>query len=325
VSAAVPKHSPTFPTDCTSCHSTSVWQPSTFDHSKTVFPLAGAHLAVPCVQCHTNGYGGGTPTLCYSCHQTDYLNAANPKHSPGMPTDCSTCHTTTVWQPSTFSHTKTVFPLSGAHLAVPCAQCHTNGYGGGTPTLCYSCHQTDYLNAAAPKHSPGFPTDCASCHTTGAWQPASFDHSKTNFPLTGAHLTATCASCHVSNVYAGTPTTCGSTGCHLARYNGTTNPAHAAAGFPLDCQHCHTTTAWVPSTFNHTTYFPISAGSSHAPGRWTLCVDCHTVPTNYALFSCIDCHAHQPQSTVDAKHVGQTGYTYTSAACYRCHPRGTPG
>jgi hypothetical protein len=47
------------------------------------------------------------------------------------------------------------------------------------------------------------------------------------------------------------------------------------------------------------------------------------VPTNFKLFSCIDCHEHQPQSKVDNQHGNRSGYSYTSDACYRCHPRGT--
>jgi hypothetical protein len=56
-----------------------------------------------------------------------------------------------------------------------------------------------------------------------------------------------------------------------------------------------------------------------------VCADCHTVPTNYSAFSCINCHAHSPQSIVDAQHTEVSGYSYNSAACYRCHPQGRSG
>jgi hypothetical protein len=238
------------------------------------------------------------------------------------------CHTTTVWNPSTFDHNaKTSFRLTGAHIAVACNLCHKNSVYAGTPNTCgnAACHLPDYVNATNPKHGTGFSTDCASCHSTNAWQPASFDHSKASFPLTGAHLTTPCTSCHINGIFTGTPNTCGSAACHLTKYNNTTNPSHAAAAFPLDCQTCHSTTAWQPSTWNHGTYFPISAGSHHSPGRWSVCADCHTVPTNYAAFSCINCHAHSPQSTVDGQHSGVSGYSYNSAACYHCHPQGSSG
>jgi len=36
------------------------------------------------------------------------------------------------------------------------------------------------------------------CHTMVAgWRGATFDHSKTPFPLTGAHVTVTYAQCHL--------------------------------------------------------------------------------------------------------------------------------
>ena len=82
------------------------------------------------------------------------------------------------------------------------------------------------------------PTSCATCHTTSGWSPATFDHAKTGFPLTGAHATVACAQCHVNNNYSSLPTDC--YGCHKADFNGTNNPAHVAAGFPTNCAICHT-------------------------------------------------------------------------------------
>ena len=50
------------------------------------------------------------------------------------------------------------------------------------------CHQKDYAGATDPNHvTAAFPTDCAQCHTTNGWTGATFDHSTTTFPLTGAH------------------------------------------------------------------------------------------------------------------------------------------
>lgn len=319
-SAANPKHTG-FSTACLSCHTTTAWQPASFDHNTTAFKLSGAHIAVPCANCHKNGVFAGTTSTCYPCHQQQFTAAANPKHT-GLSTDCKTCHTTTAWRPASFDHNLTAFKLTGAHAAVPCTQCHLNGVYTGTSAVCYTCHQQAFTTAANPKHT-GFPTECATCHTTSAWRPASFDHNRTNFALTGAHVSTPCVSCHVGGVYTGTPSTCGSSGCHLPRYNATTNPPHAGAGFGTDCQTCHTTTAWTPSTFNHTPWFPISAGSKHPPGRWTVCADCHTVPSNYKAFSCIDCHEHSNKTRVDQQHAGRANYTYTSAGCYSCHPRGT--
>ena len=47
--------------------------------------------------------------------------------------------------------------------------------------------------------------------------------------------------------------------CHLKDYQGTTDPNHVAAGFPQDCQLCHTTTQWLGAKFDHnTTKFPLT-------------------------------------------------------------------
>jgi hypothetical protein len=310
-----------YPTECEKCHSTTVWRPASFDHNKSAFPLTGAHAAFPCAACHKNGAYASTPTNCYACHSGDLAWARFPSHT-GYPTDCSQCHGTTSWHPSTFNHANTLFPLTGAHQAVACSQCHKNNVYKGTATDCYACHQTDFASAANPPHT-GFQTTCASCHTTNAWQPATFDHNKTVFPLTGTHLTTTCTLCHVNNVWAGTPATCGASTCHLTDYN-TTNPLHSSGGFGLDCQTCHTTTAWRPYTWSlasHSTWFPIAAGNRHSPTVWAnSCATCH-MTTSYKDFSCIDCHTHN-KTTTDQQHAGRANYTYTSAGCYDCHPRG---
>ena len=59
--------------------------------------------------------------------------------------------------------------------------------------------------------------------------------------------------------------------CHLADYNGTTNPPHKAAGFPQDCSVCHTTTNWTGATFNHsTTGFALTGAHTDMQ-----CAQCH--------------------------------------------------
>ena len=51
------------------------------------------------------------------------------------------------------------------------------------------------------------------------------------------------------------------------------------------------------------------------------CTSCHVNPASFAVFSCLDCHAHR-RDEMDAKHRDVKNYAYDSAACYRCHPRG---
>ena len=313
-----------YPLDCQRCHSVTVWRPSSFNHNQTQFPLTGIHATTACSSCHKNGAFASTPTVCVICHQTDYNNSVNPPHAQqGYPTTCQQCHSTTGWRPSSFNHNQTQFPLTGIHATTVCSSCHKNGAFASTPTACVSCHQTDYNNSVNPPHAQqGYPTTCQQCHSTSGWNPSTFNHNQTQFPLTGVHAQTPCISCHKNGAFASTSTVCVS--CHQADYNTTTNPPHAASLFPTDCQTCHTTSAWIPSTFNHTPYFPIAAGSTHAPGTWSTCADCHTVQTNFLTFSCITCHQHSQAST-DNQHQGVSGYVYDSNACYRCHPTGRSG
>ena len=305
-----------FPTTCDSCHTTTSWAGATFDHSKTGFPLTGAHSSVQCASCHVNGNYNLTSGACVNCHLTDYNNTTSPAHkAAGFPQDCTLCHTTTSWAGATFDHSSTGFALTGAHTTLQCAQCHTNNNYGLTSGACANCHIADYNGTTNPAHkAAGFPTTCDTCHSTTSWAGATFNHNNTPFPLTGAHTTVACASCHVNNVFAGTPTDCYS--CHAADYNGTTNPNHKSAGFPTTCATCHTTTAWTGATFNHT-WFPTNHGNANG-----VCSTCHTNSSDYSVFQCTGCHA-QAQTT--NQHQGVKGFVWSSPSCYSCHPNGRGG
>ncbi len=192
-----------FSHDCTTCHSTNAWKPATFDHAQTNFPLTGAHQNVQCNDCHTNGQYTGTPTDCYSCHQKDFDSTTDPNHrQSNFSHDCTTCHSTSAWKPATFDHSKTQFPLTGAHRNVQCIDCHSNGYAN-TPMTCISCHQQDYDNTTDPNHkSANFPNTCEDCHSTSAWKPANWDHDNQYFPIySGKHRGEwkVCADCHVNS------------------------------------------------------------------------------------------------------------------------------
>jgi hypothetical protein len=311
-----------FPTTCSTCHNMTSWLQVNFNHGAfTGFPLTGAHVNTPCTSCHVNNNYTNIPKDCGSCHLKDYQKTTNPNHAQaGFPTDCSICHNTTSWANAVFDHSKTGFALTGAHTKLQCQACHANGQYTKINPACVTCHLKDYQGTNAPPHlQVGYPTTCEVCHNTSNWTQASFDHNKTSFPLTGFHTKVPCASCHINNNYTTVPTDCYS--CHKADYLGTNNPNHVAAQFPTTCALCHNTTSWLGATFNHT-WFPIYSGS-HA-GVWTTCGDCHTNPSNYAVFSCITCHAHE-KTRMDQAHQGVRNYVYNSANCYACHPTGQGG
>ncbi len=306
---------------CYACHPNGEADGS-FNHNNSNFPLTGAHINTDCILCHANGYIG-TTTICSDCHIDAYNQTTNPNHTAiGIPLECETCHTTAPgWQPATFPIHGNYYPLTGAHTSISdCNLCHNGNYIT-TPNTCVGCHQSNYNQTSNPDHaSIGIGTDCETCHTTNpGWQPATFAIHANYYPLTGAHTSITdCNLCHNGN-YVTTPNTC--FGCHESDYNQTSNPPHLSAQFPTDCETCHTTTAWVPSTFDHDgQYFPIYSG--HHNGRWDLCSDCHFNPSNYAEFTCLTCHH---QNNMDQEHNGVSGYQYNSDACYACHPTGGGG
>ena len=312
--------------DCARCHT-----PRSFldrsamvcAHQLTRFPLTGSHISADCEACHTPAAQGNLtfvnrPLDCVQCHSDAYRTAKNPDHlAGGFPTDCNQCHTTAAWPGARFNHASTSFPLTGAHRAVPCQSCHANGAYRGTPATCVGCHRTDYDGTTSPGHRAArFPTDCTACHTTAAWQPASFDHGATAFPLTGAHRAVSCQQCHGDGVYAGKPVACAA--CHQSAYDGTTDPNHRAAGFPVTCADCHTTTTWDGARFDHdAAFFPIYSGAHR--GQWTSCATCHTNSSSFATFTCITCHG---QAETNGHHGEVSGYRYDSQACYSCHPSG---
>ena len=339
-----------FPTTCVTCHTTVAWTTATFDHSKTAFPLTGAHAAVACNQCHGDGVYKGKTTDCYSCHQSDYTGATPNHASSGFGTNCITCHTTVTWAGAVFDHSKTAFPLTGAHAAVACNQCHGDGVYQGKSTLCYSCHTTDYNGTTDPKHTSAaatFVTTCETCHNTTVWTTSTFNHSSaTTFPLTGSHVGLDCNACHGDNVYRGKSTLCFA--CHQADYTGTTAPAHATAGFPTTCETCHSTANWTSSTFNHntSTTFPLTGahqavacngchGDNVYKGKSTLCYSCHATDYNgttdpkhgsaAATFvtTCESCHNTTNWTSATFNHSTQTTFPLTGAHitldCNACH------
>src|SRR5690349_25004988 len=105
----------------------------------------------------------------------------------------------------------------------------------------------DFNRTTNPNHQTSkFPTKCDACHTTISWAGAVFNHAMTGFPLTGAHVSLTCAQCHTNNNYNLTSAAC--VNCHLNDFNKTTNPNHPASRFPTACEGCHTTTTWAGAT-----------------------------------------------------------------------------
>ena len=321
--ASNPNHvSAKFSETCNQCHNTTSWSNASFNHSLTAFPLTGMHTVPPrqCTDCHVNNNYNLTTAACVSCHLKDYQGTTNPNHvTSNFPQGCDQCHNTTSWLNATFNHNSTGFPLTGSHTVPPrqCTDCHVNNNYNLTTTACVSCHLKDYQGTTNPNHvTSNFPQGCDQCHNTTSWLNATFNHNSTGFSLTGSHTVPPrqCTDCHVNNNYSLNSTLCYS--CHQKDYTGTTNPAHAAAGFPTTCELCHDTTVWTDSTFNHNnTAFPLT-GSHTVPPR--QCSDCH-VNNNYTTLPtvCIGCHQTDYNNTTNPGHAAQPQFFPTT--CQNCH------
>jgi hypothetical protein len=346
------------PVDCYSCHQA--------DYQKAPNHVS-MNFAHTCGDCHTtttftgalfdHSTLGANPN-CFSCHQTDYQGAKNPPHVGVLPTTCQTCHVTTTWLLSSggsFDHSSTGFPLTAAHAAATCVECHSPANGGYSITNanCVPCHNTDYgkgsyVTASAPgatpvQHDPvNYPSSsCSNCHGDfAAWTNATgFNHAAIGFPLTGAHNTA-CANCHslAGVTLSGNTLTATCATCHQSidtghgSYNTATTPAnHTATNMPVaQCQTCHgDLTAWTQGKFpNHgTTGFALTG--KHATAA---CATCHDV-TPYtssggqiSSASCVPCHnndfgtgSYVTASAPGATPVQHDPVGYPTSSCAGCH------
>jgi len=302
------KHKGKLGSNCAKCHNeNSFISPKTlkfFNHKLTDYPLEGLHKKVDCKKCHKSGrYTRPINFLhCNNCHN-DYHKGEFDKN--GIATDCKTCHAVKEgFDLSLFNteqHQKTEFPLKGAHNATPCFACHKSEPRQKRWTFknigskCVNCHQDihkDYINT---KFYPN--QKCETCHSNDSWTDISFNHSKTDWPLTGKHLDTKCSKCHVKNNTKAKPfnqkfaklnNKCST--CHTDKHNN----QFAIKGV-TDCTRCHVTKSWIPEKFDHnTTRFKLEG--KHA---LLACNKCHKVlngnnksSLNYKIkkFACIDCH-----------------------------------
>ena len=263
-------HTLSFGSACLDCHDGVDSLVSNFNHNKFSFKLAGKHEGLDCGKCHTDArrLGDFQAALqeCQACHRKD------EPHAGRYGINCADCHSENGWMPAKFDHNLSTFKLEGEHAKAACDSCHANNVFVGTPADCYSCHQKD------DEHAGRFGTDCSACHNPTSWKDATFDHNKSNFPLTGQHVGLACEQCHSTGQFAGLSTACA--GCHG-------DPAFHAGMFGLDCARCHTTQNWFA------TYTGPHPGIADEGGRGVnhggaSCRQCHTQTLHTA--TCTACH-----------------------------------
>jgi len=329
ISCHTDMHRTTVGSDCARCHTPQNWlvDDITGLHYDNGFPLLGVHAVLDCDECHFsesalefNRIGND----CLNCHLDEFSATTNPNHAnAGFSTDCTECHRIDGldWSSRFINHD--FFPLAKGHDIPDCTQCHTGGNFSNTPTDCFACHQPDYASALNPNHLQlNFPTSCTDCHTTDVgWMPAEYAQHDPLFPIySGQHEGewAQCADCHNN------PSNYAEFACTNCHSRSETDGGHGGVnGYVYEntsCYACHPT-GDKSDNFDHDgRFFPIFTGKHR--GEWNDCIDCHTSPGNFRIFSCVDCHEHDNPSELADKHDEVADYVYESNACYACHPAG---
>ncbi len=283
-------------TPCRDCHTDHEGRdadvvglnPAVFDHELTDYPLHGAHVSVPCGDCHAEGEKHReASSQCIDCHRDDDV------HRGGLGEDCGDCHDDVRWKKAEFDHDTTDFPLEGAHADTACRLCHADERYEDTPTDCASCHVSDDV------HTASFGPRCGDCHDALDWKTILFDHDRdTEYRLTGKHAGVACGACHEGHLYDDpAPKDCVS--CHRA------DDVHVGRNGE-DCQACHDTGSWAKIGFDHDrdTDWPLLG--KHADVR---CESCHPGALDEEVGrDCQSCHAS------DDVHRGQQGED-----CAACH------
>lgn len=273
---------------CQTCHTSTGWKQTRFNHDATKYPLLGKHREVACDLCHHGKIYEEklTGKDCLACHRPDDV------HKGRYGTKCEECHTDAGWRKPTFDHEKTRYPLRGKHRAAPCDACHPGSLRGELPgTECGSCHQLD------DRHKGRYGRKCSTCHNQEGWGKPRFDHEQTRYPLRGEHRKVRCDACHLWPSYSrALPTEC--YGCHQPR------DVHGGR-FGPGCRTCHDERGWKPALFDHDkTQYPLR--DKH---REVRCARCHVgAPGTRLGTACVDCHEREDV------HKGQEGRN-----CERCH------
>jgi hypothetical protein len=306
--------------ECSNCHSADGFKPSTFglhEHATTAYPLQGKHAALQCAQCHIPKGKATVYALnfryCTDCHADEH--AGQFATTPHL-NRCEECHNLQRFLPSTFGlrrHDELPFRLSGSHVAVPCVDCHKKSTNfKPKPTAqyhwqnlaCQGCHADPHegrFNGYMQRLEPnGTALACEVCHSTETWGELSrYDHSKTAFPLIGAHKSTKCAGCHkptnsktglIHVDFKAAPSKCET--CHADVHGLQFVKAGVTA-----CGGCHDTARWKPSLFDHDKRTTFALQGAH---RSVRCESCHKltrmVEGKAVLFykptpqACVACH-----------------------------------
>jgi hypothetical protein len=350
VSCHKPVHLAPFGRACAGCHGAIQWlglprSVGLAAHPRTAYPLTGRHGDVACARCHKpelpaeQRFRKLAFDRCDGCHQ-DQHRSEFASLDRG---ECKACHAISGFRPTLFSaemHASTAFPLVGKHIASACSACHTTSRPRFdlhvAKQACADCHQNPHGEQFAKEMAQG---GCAHCHDPRGWALPKIDHS--TWPLTGAHATAQCESCHHPTPedkkaghgasYRGAARNC--SGCHDDAHLGQfrlTQPVY-------ECDRCHSTKSFKIPKFDHDALTGWALTGAHEK---TECAKCHptanvggnataTVRWRGVSTECKFCHANPHRqravagpenATVSRVATAPQGHGFSDAVpCSACH------
>ncbi|MBI5658316.1 MAG: cytochrome C [Nitrosomonadales bacterium] len=296
-----------------------------------------------CAKCHKRFDKAAQSGLCGDCHKEVKKDLAEKRGYHGLrkkEKECRECHTEhkgretgiVLFDADRFDHEQADFLLKGKHAdeKVKCKDCHVSGKKyREAPASCNSCHKKD------DKHKGELGADCARCHTEKDWKTTSFDHNKTDYPLSGKHADVKCKSCHVTEKYKSAPKQCSS--CHKKD----DDKAHKG-NFGPKCESCHAEKGWKEILFDHDrkTRYPLlwkhrdakctacHKGDAYKEKLQTTCASCHRKDDdkvhkgNFGT-KCESCHAEKGWKETLFDHDRKTRYPllwkHRDAKCTACH------
>ncbi len=307
---------------------------------------------IQCSSCHAAGSDSFTEFSCTGCHEhrqdvTTGIHSGIAEFRYDS-ASCLSCHpggNADIDGIDDATHTREYFPIDdhSAHKAVQCSGCHTHA-DDRTIVTCTGCH--DHAADGQEVHGSaelqavhgqmtGYAWDtqsCRDCHAKSE-NPGSYDH--TAFPTAAgtSHEGISCAACHA------TPQDRSQLLCVTCHEHNQveTDAAHAdVPDYRYDsgsCVLCHAQSQ-VPGEIDHSTFFPIDTGATHAlgtvvdnaglvPDETIACTSCHKNPTDNSQATCLGCHAHF-EDVLQPIHDGIAGYAWQDSSCLFCHPHGEP-
>lgn len=326
-----------------------------------------------CTRCHKKGEKLSADN-CLICHTLlkNKIENGSGLHSNEKYRQCETCHIEhqgrefqlVYWKEGieNFNHGETGYNIEGKHKTLECKSCHNQENINNSKELidksknlkrtffglekeCLNCHYDEHRDQLSIK--------CVSCHDQNKWIPASgFDHSKTNYQLTGKHKIIVCGKCHntiIDNKFVKDKSyviykdlkysNCSN--CHKDVHNNK---------FDNNCSQCHNTSGWKNYTkkyFDHNnTDYPLTGlhknlrcEQCHLPGQpikiklFTMCTHCHS-EFHKAEFSkrerkgvCEECHSIRgfTPSTFTIQMHKQSNFplegSHLAVPCLACHTK----